>query len=763
MAGFSVDTKLFRELGELLVGRDSTALVELIKNAYDADATEVVVEGHGLDHPETAIITVNDDGVGMDLNEFSAGFLTIGGRTKVEGDRRSRWFHRRFTGEKGVGRLAAHKLGRKLTVVSRRWDRGPRVDISGFPAKEGVRAVIDWDEIERLETIAQIEGSNAVSLERLAMKQAGPRWAGTKLTIAPLRKAWAPRDIDRFFSEVATLTPPEPLTTPLPGGLIKAAPLLSKIDVRDSDGGEDSFTITYAGDLRKREPEVPVASANASWVIEIDYDGSSKILAVMVAPTSTTLSEFPMAQALSYRRKVEDLTSVSFQARIFQKNGADWPSAYSGVRVFHEGFRVLPYGDPHDDWLGLDRDYRSRGKGELGRLRRYASWDLPGSLANEALVIQGNTHLFGGVFLTREKAAALKMLVNREGFLPSPELEGMVELLRLGIDLQVRQRYAASSPVKEVRKQERERKRQGARSASPYQTPSAFLMESVLNEASGDLGALRVEMQHGRVAKAMAIIGEIDAKITEASSLAGDSSSDTAMFRILASIGLEQAAFVHEVNSLALLSQGVAEAVGHSARQARDAATGRALSRISADAREIRERLRRNAIYLADMTGIEGRRRRSRQKIAAVFESVLEHFERIAKARSIVISSFIPPTLDTLPMFPAELKAIMSNLLSNAVKFAGTPGRISARGEHGDGEAVFRLENTGSRVDPAKGAIWFEPFRSTTHEVNEALGQGMGLGLTITRSMIQEYGGTIAFVSPSPGFATAVEARLPSK
>ena len=48
MAGFTVDTKLFRELGELLVGRDSTALVELIKNSYDADATKVSIIGQNL-------------------------------------------------------------------------------------------------------------------------------------------------------------------------------------------------------------------------------------------------------------------------------------------------------------------------------------------------------------------------------------------------------------------------------------------------------------------------------------------------------------------------------------------------------------------------------------------------------------------------------------------------------------------------------------------------------------------------------------------
>src|SRR5690242_15534648 len=48
---FSVDTHLLRELGALLVGRDSTALLEMIKNAYDADATSVSVHGADLGAP----------------------------------------------------------------------------------------------------------------------------------------------------------------------------------------------------------------------------------------------------------------------------------------------------------------------------------------------------------------------------------------------------------------------------------------------------------------------------------------------------------------------------------------------------------------------------------------------------------------------------------------------------------------------------------------------------------------------------------------
>src|SRR3989442_847522 len=86
---FTVDTHLFRELGELLVGRDSTALIELVKNSYDADASNVVVYGEALEDARSGIIRVTDDGVGMSFNEFETGFLRIASRSKEHGLRQS--------------------------------------------------------------------------------------------------------------------------------------------------------------------------------------------------------------------------------------------------------------------------------------------------------------------------------------------------------------------------------------------------------------------------------------------------------------------------------------------------------------------------------------------------------------------------------------------------------------------------------------------------------------------------------------------------
>src|SRR5258708_22787651 len=98
MTTFSVDTHLFRELGELLVGRDSTALIELVKNSYDADATEVVVYGEALGDPEQGRIIITDNGTGMGRAEFEHGFLRIASRGKDVADRPSAMLSRLFTG-----------------------------------------------------------------------------------------------------------------------------------------------------------------------------------------------------------------------------------------------------------------------------------------------------------------------------------------------------------------------------------------------------------------------------------------------------------------------------------------------------------------------------------------------------------------------------------------------------------------------------------------------------------------------------------------
>ena len=143
MTQFTVDTQLFNQLGELLVGRESTALVELIKNAYDADSRAVIVEGINLSDAENGKIIISDNGIGMTRDEFENGFLRIATRVKTKGTKRSQLFKRRYTGEKGIGRLALHKLARHVAIESFRWN-GDFPDMNYLPANTpGLTASID--------------------------------------------------------------------------------------------------------------------------------------------------------------------------------------------------------------------------------------------------------------------------------------------------------------------------------------------------------------------------------------------------------------------------------------------------------------------------------------------------------------------------------------------------------------------------------------------------------------------------------------------
>jgi signal transduction histidine kinase len=762
VAGFTVDTKLFRELGEMLVGRDSTALVELIKNAYDADATKVDIVGRDLQDLAKGTISIADDGTGMDEGDFEKGFLRIAGRMKETASRRSNWFKRRFTGEKGVGRLAAHKLGRKLAVVSRKWGGKKRDDATGFQASSGVKATIDWDRIEKLETLADVERSNAVVVEPLPSPEIKGRSSGTRFTIRGLRRAWTSRSLDSFFTEVVTLTPPLPLIAPLPETLVKEKSIFKNLQIRDAEK-DAGFQITFGGEFAPREPEPASALESATWVIEVEYESLTRTLRIAVLPTIVTLKSPKSSGAESFHLKRKlgaDAPLISFRARILQKQQSAWPKAFMGVRVYYEGFRVLPYGDPTDDWLDLDHDYRTRGEQELGRLRRYSSWNLPEGEGREGLVIQGNRQFFGAVFLTREGASELKMLVNREGFLPGKELDFIVEMVRLGIDLQIRQNSAARAEFSRARKADQRRQKDAVDRSDVTEAPSSFVVATLQDEALQSLKSARAALSRGDVKSANETISEAERRVLSARGLSGESISEAAMYRVIASMGLEQAAFIHEVNAIAVLCDNVAKGIEAVIGSMADQKLTRRLSVVAAQAREIRDRLRRNAVYLADMTGIEGRRRRSRQPLSERFNRVAEFYSDAALKRGIKLRNEIPDQLKTPPMFPAEVSAIFSNLLGNAVKFAGPNGVVKTSASIDDGELVITMENTGEAVDLKAAEKWFEPFKSTTSEVDETLGQGMGLGLTITRSLLDEYGGSISFVQPSKKFATAVEVRI---
>ena len=763
---FTVDTHIFRELGQYLVGRDSTALAELIKNTYDADATEVSVYGEALHDPVHGMIRIVDNGNGMTADEFSRGFLRIAGRLKEEGDRRSPRFGRRFTGAKGIGRLAAQKLagGMKIESVPHHVPQG------------GVRleliASIDWDLVEKQETLEQVEGADEdrkepednnaeedVALRVVERPASEQRSSGTTITLRRLRQEWTGELLREFAAELDTSRAPVLLTEELPSVMINSKLLFTQPLLADAEQ-DPGYSLTFEGDFAQGETLYQAAANAALWVLEID--AAPRAVRYAIAPTARTLEKTPFAQRHDFKTShPAPKVGPFFQARILLRGRAiskKQAAVYSGVRIYMEGFRVLPYGGPTDDWLRLKQWVTDRTR----KLEIGDGFTLP-EQPDEGLFLLPPKHYAGGVFLTQKRAAGLQMVINREGFVAGSAFTNLEQLVRRGIDLMTRVR--AQVDHEEKRREDRVNSGSGSNGQDTSDLDTAYrrnMVEESLSRLRDAATELKKVATH--FAKADAdVVMRLVKSVEEAERASRTYISEYAFMRVIASAGLQLAAFVHELNALLGMMSSLELAVRSLRNEELDGKARTGLARVHADVIDLRRTLERYASYLIDVATPDARRRRARQPIAERL-SAAERLVRVsAERKGITMDNNIPSDLRSPPMYSAELIAIFSNILTNAVKAAGDGGHLRAVGSvRPDGAVRLRIENTGVAVAIDESERWFRPFESTTTEVDPILGQGMGLGLTITRDILDEYGAKIRFATPSAKYATAIEITFPA-
>lgn len=752
-AKFTVDTHIFRELGELLVGRNSTALVELIKNAYDADATIVTVEGKNLHDPKKGVIKITDDGIGMNQERFQRGFLTIASRFKESGNRKSVKFKRRFTGAKGIGRLAAHKLAMYLQVES--------IPDPNFvdPSDRILDASIDWAKIEQKQLFDEIEDSGAVQIDTSPRpRNAKP---GTTITLQRLRKKWTAAELIQLQAEVESFQPPEVLVD-LPKGLVPGDRLFDRPKIADIDTTDTGIRCELIGEFATGEAFWPQLATGSNWLIEIDASSNRRNVHIRISPTKTCKADFESARICDFHYEHPDHNAgPHFVARILVREGnlgdrtlKQWMSRSYGVRIYNEGFRVLPYGEPNNDWLLLDADYKTR--------PRALSWldqkgfDGPTDDKDEGLTFLGNSSYFGAVFLTSAGSPNLRMLVNREGFSSDASFDHLVDIVRTAIYLSVRVRSAAKLQPRIARRDERQQKAQ----------PRVELRTSVehsVTEAANLAKEARQAAAQGEFSQAQRLIERASAKFTQGAETHDRLMTEGSILRVLASVGTQMTAFVHEIKGILGMAQALEAAVSEIETEiSLPPASKKRLSHLRTSIRDLKRGIERQASYLTDVISPDSRRRRSRQKLAERFDAACRLISATASRKAIQIENGIPSDFKSVPMFPAELIVVFSNLLTNAVKAAENEGRVRVTAKTDrEGQVIVTLENTGAAVDPNDGERWFQPFESTTVETDPVLGQGMGMGLPITRNLLEEYGATIRFAAPSRGFSTAVQITFP--
>lgn len=188
---FSVDAGIINRLGKELVGKRETAVSELIKNAYDAEASYVNLVF--INAQETGgTLQIIDDGLGMTREELINGFMRLSSSDKIHNPI-SPNYKRKKAGQKGIGRFATQRLGAKLTIITQT-----------ATADFAIKVVINWSNFNVDSNLTEVSSQlEIVNKERLK---------GTTLIIEGLVDQWSDAAISRAYRFTANLLQPEPLS-----------------------------------------------------------------------------------------------------------------------------------------------------------------------------------------------------------------------------------------------------------------------------------------------------------------------------------------------------------------------------------------------------------------------------------------------------------------------------------------------------------------------------------------------------------------------
>ena len=369
-ASFEPRARLLKLLGGELIRDDVMAIIELVKNAHDADASTVNLTFTAT-RDGSGEILVEDDGDGMSLDDFLTGWMQPAGSRK-----RKEEFHytrsgRRVLGEKGVGRFAMDRLGRHVQLISRA--KGEKNEIvAGF----------DWD--------AFSDGERPLSDITLTWSERRPEHfkngAGTLLRIDGLRSRWAERNFRKLCSRLKRLISP--------------------------------FGNGHGFEIRITSDEFP------------DYSGTMEISFLDRVPYRIS-AEFDGKDTIRYRLGDKDSFSMPWEGpgelecgpvrvtlhcfdldteSLFRVGpGADvraWLREWSGVNIYRDDYRVLPYGEPDDDWLRLDQ-------------RR----------VNNPVVRLSNNQVCGFIEITGDRNPELRDQTNRGGLLQNKAFDDLRALV----------------------------------------------------------------------------------------------------------------------------------------------------------------------------------------------------------------------------------------------------------------------------------------------------------------------------------------------
>lgn len=520
---FTVEARSILALGRESIKDATTALVELVKNSYDADAENVEIEIYTKANP--AYIRIADNGCGMKKTEVEKKWLRIGFSDKSEENNKTTSKGRRKTGEKGIGRLSADRLADILKLHTKVGNEiyGLEVDWRDFEKKGLALHQVPLTEIDHPEI-------------KLPLLRRKPANSGVELIIEILRDDWEKRSIEILKREISLLISPFKKVSDFE--------VFLKADIDDVEEGI----------IEPEAAENAVVSLDAKYITKsnkvkysvevIGKQGKENRLITLPQFSTSFLPKSSRTKSNSddkEERKLQcgdvqlKLLFFPIKERVFdgisldRKRIQEFVNVNSGIKIYRDDIWVKPYGEINReewDWLNLGREYARN----------------PAGAARASFQIRPQ-NLVGAIFITRDDNSQLIDSAAREGLIKGDAFNDLKDFAIGCIRLlanEYHQRFEEDKKEKEKKlSNEVKRISQDAKAVlTDMQRIAPMIARSTIDTVTKD-----------RFEKSIEKIKDINVGLQDTRTALSTIQEQNVIYRGLATVGISTAVFGHEIQS----------------------------------------------------------------------------------------------------------------------------------------------------------------------------------------------------------------------
>lgn len=543
---FNISARTAKLIGLENFANAEGAIVELVKNAYDADADVCVVVADIHESREDSKLYIIDNGSGMTEDIILRHWMTIGTDDKLV-NAKSTVKQRVKSGAKGIGRFALNRLGRNAEMIT---------FASGKKAN-GYKWAVDWSEFDKAETLSEITASinelghkgaakwfedRGLNQLPVAEKLHLSEYQGTILCISDLRDTWTDESLDNLLNNLEMLIP-EHMQSAFTLYLYKMQDLgwSGKVNPAEYSDFDYKVSATFDGvktiDVTIERNELNISLLETKYVKVFDRVSmqvspyrledfqnriiKKKVLVSDLVPQDLLNNVGQFSFTFFFIKNTNSDDREREGAKKYPYNQIDsvarknWLAKFGGVRIFRDEFRVRPYGENGNDWLALGRRQAQSPGGAGQKLGGYR--------------IRPN-QISGVVNISRLTNKAFEDKSSREGIQENDEFEVFKNILLQMISAFEEDRNFIMYNLSEQYKEEH------PATVKAQDIAKATLAKTEKENQTDDALKLRTLAEGYQ-----SLEEELDAKEAE-----------LAMLRGLASMGISVATYTHELRSVML-------------------------------------------------------------------------------------------------------------------------------------------------------------------------------------------------------------------